>query len=180
MLFPPFSILSTQYSIAAEGRRAGRMFGYGVEFPDDNGSWQMIDGTTFDLSTLQPDNLFVYCLNADDEPHFLHALTYNDDGFLVAETAAEAAVCESTSTLLPDAFEQGTGALALPFGPNYVYDGNSEGNKVELLAAFADPANYKASNIPYEIKSNATPFSTLSNVAALVAVPMVVASLWFL
>jgi hypothetical protein len=158
-----------------------------VQFPDDTGTWadDSAAGGVFDLSTTQPDNMFVYCLNADDEPHFVHALIYNNAGFAgvasstgspsplpsnatePTETESNATTvtsrldvamtCEVTTTLLPKSLApnaDGTpakGVLALPFAPNYVYEGVRDGNKVELLAAFADARNYKPSNTPYNI-----------------------------
>jgi hypothetical protein len=65
---------------------------------------------------------------------------------------------EFTETSIPSDFEndQSNGVLTLPFFPNYLYNGPREGNKVELLAAFADPANYAGSSTPYNINTSGT------------------------
>jgi hypothetical protein len=146
-----------QYSIPKGGISAGRIFAYGVQFPSDMGTWEIVDDSTFDLSTTKPDNTFIYCLNADDKPHFLHAMIYSDEGFAPSAAAGsqnETSTAESTfdvsQTSLPESLTA-TGSLVLPFAPNYLYEGIREGDKVELIAAFLDPANFKGSNTPYDI-----------------------------
>jgi hypothetical protein len=143
-----------QYAIPSGGIKAGRVFGYGVQFPDDQGVWEVVDDSTFDLSTTQPDNLLIYCYNADDVPHFLQSLIYSNTGYSEAGLMSY----EFTETSIPSDFEndQSNGVLTLPFFPNYLYNGPREGNKVELLAAFADPANYAGSSTPYNINTSGT------------------------
>jgi hypothetical protein len=138
-----------KYSIPPGGIKAGRVFGYGVKFPDDLGLWDGND-TTFDLSSTQPDSLSIYCYNGDDEPHFLQALIYSDIGFSDAGLPSY----EFTETSIPDGLEISKGALVLPFSSNYLYVGPREGRKEELLAAFADPSNYAGSSTPYNINTS--------------------------
>lgn len=148
----PFWFLS-QYAIPSGGIKAGRVFGYGVQFPDDKGVWEVVDDSTFDLSTTQSDNLLIFCYNADDQPHFLQSLIYSDTGY----SPAGLPYYEFNETSIPDDFvgdELRKGVLALPFFPNYLYVGPKEGNKNELLAAFADPANYAGSETPYNINTS--------------------------
>lgn len=92
--------------------------------------------------------MFVYCINADDKPVFLNALTYNEDGFV--ETGLDS--YDFQNTALPPIY--GEGSLALPFAPSYLYVGPQEGTKSELLAAFSDPGNYQGSLIPYTINTS--------------------------
>jgi hypothetical protein len=139
-----------QYSIPQGGLAAGQIFAYGVQFPQDKGTWQPVNGGTFDLSATVPDNIIIYCMNADDKPHFLSALIYNTAGFQKA--GAESYNFSETSMPASLAVH---GALVLPFAPNYLYQGIRQGDKVELLAAFSDPANYKGSNVPYNIVTSA-------------------------
>jgi endonuclease I len=204
-----------QYAIPPEGRKAGRVFGYKVQFPDDTGTWadDTAAGGVFDLSTTQPDNMFVYCLNADDEPHFVHALIYNDAGFggvaspstgssptmpsnatavtepdnngtaVTSRLDVAATMCEVTTTMLPNALApnaDGTpakGVLALSFAPNYVYEGVRDGNKAELLAAFADARNYKPSNTPYNIVASSAVVSSVVGCWTMSLVSVVVVAL---
>ena len=140
-----------QYSIPAGGVSADRVFAYGVQFPDDKGTWEIVDDSTFDLQTTAPDNILIYCLNADDKPNFLHALVYSNDGF----KEAGAATYNVSETSMPESLTLKDGALALPFAPNYLYEGVREGDRTELVAAFSDPANYKGSNTPYNIVTSA-------------------------
>lgn len=93
----------------------------------------------------------MYCVNADDKPVFLNAITYDKAGF-VARGSQEKYNYSTTS--LPPMY--GWGSLALPFAPNYLYEGPKEGTKTELLAAFANPDNYRGSNIPYTINTSAS------------------------
>lgn len=137
-----------EYQVPEGGVRAGRIFAYGVDFPADTGVWSTVDNTVFDLATIAPDNLFVYCLNADDEPHFLSAVTYGgsfvDSGLLEYKDG---------ETALPTKLQESeAGSLQLPFSPNYLYEGINSGTRVELLVAFNDPQNYAGSEIPYDIQ----------------------------
>jgi endonuclease I len=158
--------LFLQYSIPSGGIKAGRVFGYGVQFPDDEGTWEVVDDSTFDLSTTQPDNIFIFCYNADDKPHFLQSLIYSDTGYSEAGLPSY----EFNETSVPDDFARAgeKGVLSLPFSPNYLYVGPKEGNKNELLAAFADPANYAGSETPYNINTSGSEARTV--IVALVAI----------
>ena len=138
-----------QYFIPSGGIKAGRVFGYGVQFPDDKGTWEVVDDSTFDLSSTQADNLLVYCYNADGVPQFLQVLSYSDTGFVEAGLPTY----EFTETSIPDDLTT-TGVIALPFQSNYLYVGPKEGNREELLAAFADPANYAGSSTPYNVNTS--------------------------
>ena len=142
-------LLCNQYLIPAGGIKAGRVFGYGVEFPDDKGTWEVVDDSTFDLSSTQGDSLLIYCYNADGVPQFLQALIYTETGF----SQAGLPTYEFTETSIPDDLTT-TGVITLPFQSNYLYVGPKEGNKEELLAAFADPANYAGSSTPYNINTS--------------------------
>lgn len=132
------------------GIKAGRVFGFGVQFPDDKGSWENVDDSTFDLSSTRADNLLIYCYNADGVPQFLQALIYSNTGFSDAGLPSY----DFNETSIPDDFTTGTGVITLPFHSNYLYVGPKEGNKEELLAAFADPANYAGSSTPYNINTS--------------------------
>jgi len=128
--------------------QASQVFGFGVQYPDDKGSWDYLDA--FDLSSSFGDNILVYCLDVNEEPHFLSALTYNgnfSEPNLVEYTASE--------TARPIELEN-AGSVALPFSPNYLYQGPDQGRKDELLAAFQNPANYLGSDLPYNILTDDT------------------------
>lgn len=138
----------TQYFLPEGGQRPGDLFGYGVKFPKQKGTWSDSEGSLFDLNSVAGDNIFVYCINADDKPVFLNAITYDKAGFV----APSQDTYDYATTTLPPMY--GWGSLALPFAPNYLYEGPKEGTKTELLAAFANPDNYRGSSIPYTINTS--------------------------
>lgn len=154
------------------GIKAGRVFGYGVQFPDDKGTWEVVDDSTFDLSSTQADNLLIYCYNADGVPQFLQALIYTNTGF----SEPGLPTYEFTETSIPNDLTT-TGVITLPFQSNYLYIGPKEGNKEELLAAFADPANYAGSSTPYNINTSGTShyFSLIISIALAVMTVIVTA-----
>ena len=139
-----------EYTIGEGGLAAGKAFGYGLTFPDDKGTWKYTG--SFDLSTSIPDNMLLYCLDEYEEPHFLLALTYNgnfSDPNLYEYTSSETALPQNI-------LDADYGSLALPFFPNYLYQGRNDGTEEQLLEAFKDPANYAGSFTPYEFDLEGT------------------------
>ena len=102
----------------------------------------------FDIPSDVPDHMLVYCLDGDDQPHFLSAITTNNGAF--SEAGLPATSYNTTDTALPADLDQ-DGNLALPFFANYLYTGNQEGSRTELVALFKDPANYKGRSTPYNV-----------------------------
>lgn len=133
-----------QYSVPEGGIPAGSVFAYGPTYPNDKGTWEKFE--LFDLQSATPDNILVYCINADDEPHFISALAYNEGAF--SEPGLETYTNGETS--IP-AETVDDGSIALPFSPNYLYTGPRTGYRSELIAAFKDPMNYQGSNTAYNI-----------------------------
>lgn len=147
-----------QYLIPEEGIKAGSIFGYGILFPGQNGEWlESAEETSFDLSTVGPDSMLLYCLNAIDKPVFLSAITYNDNGFANAGEPSYA----TGETSLPETLAA-TGSLSLPFAPNYMYVGPLEGKRDTLLVAFSDSSNFQGSLVPFEIETNASEASSFT------------------
>ena len=166
------SFVRSQYSIPEGGLNAGDVFGYNVQFPNDQGSWEEVSsaseeessgGGVFDLTSSVPDNMLVYCLDADEQPHFLSAITTNGDGF--SEEGLDSYT--TSETALPEELGEGSGGgkLVLPFQPNYLYTGIREGDRNELVAAFADPANYEGRDTPYNIVTSGATKGVLSLLA---------------
>jgi hypothetical protein len=81
----------------------------------------------------------------------------------------------TSETALPDALKK-AGSVALPFFPNYVYEGPSSGRREELIAAFGDPNNYKGSQTPYQIPTSGTTlkFGATRFVAATTALAIII------
>ena len=92
------------------------------------------------------DNMLVYCLDADEKPHFISAITTNNGAFT---EAGKASYTVSETALPQDLVDNGN--LALPQELNFLYIGSREGDRPELVAAFKDPANYQGRSTPYSI-----------------------------
>jgi hypothetical protein len=148
--------------IPVDGIKAGSVFGYGVTFPDQSGEWaESEEEKKFDLSTIGPDSLLIYCLNADNKPFFLSALTYNGNFSEPGQLSYD-----PSETSLPAALAE-IGGLALPFAPNYLYAGSTDkGRREELLEAFYNPTNFQGSLISFEIKTSAAGISSASCVVS--------------
>ena len=151
------------YSISEDGIKIQQLFGLGVTYPDDKGTWDY-EGP-FDLSTSFGDNLLIYCLNEYGEPHFVSALTYNGnfsepnlDSYTFSETA------------LPAGLEN-HGGLALPFYPNYLYQGPQVGDADQIREAFSDPENYVGSMLPYDIDTSVGGSGTSGAIKPAASVP---------
>lgn len=136
--------------IPQDGVRAGSVFGYGVTFPDQSGKWRdSEDEKKFDLSTIGPDSLLIYCLTSDNKPFFLSALTYNGNFSDAGKLSYD-----PSETSLPSELAD-VGGLALPFASNYLYNGPTvEGKRDELLAAFYNPTNFQGSIVAFEIDTS--------------------------
>jgi len=138
-----------QYSIPESGLQDGAVFGYNLDFPNDEGEWEM-EGS-FNIPRDVPDNMLVYCLDGDDQPHFLSAITTNNGTF--TELGLEASFYTASDTALPAELTQ-DGNLPLLFAANYLYIGTIGANgesRPEIVAAYKDPANYEGSSNPYDV-----------------------------
>jgi hypothetical protein len=90
------------------------------------------------------DQFFLYCLDADDLPHFITGFSYNGAWMEAEDIRALEEVPLDKSALPEDLFE--LGAVFLPHGDNHIYTGEVAGSTAELLLQFMDPLNYEASN----------------------------------
>jgi hypothetical protein len=135
----------------------------------------------FDLS-VAGDQLFLYCLDADDLPHFITGFSYNGD-WTDAQDLADLDpddVPLDQSALPEDLFE--LGSVALPHADNHLYIGNLTGSKAELLSEFMKPDNYEPSDaLRFELVESkgsgvASLFSALVTTVAMV--PLVVVLLF--
>lgn len=145
-----------QYILPEGGQLPGSLFGYGVTFPLQQGTWSEADGSLFDLSSVA-DNIFVYCIDADNRPVFLNAITYGSWGLVAPSQDTD----DYAATTLPPI--SGWGSLALPWASNFLYTGPKTGTKTELLTAFAHPGNYQGSLVPYTIDNGVTDHDFASN-----------------
>jgi endonuclease I len=163
-----------QFNIPEGGIEAGIIFGYGEGSPYSD-QWEEAEGL-FDLS-VGGDQLFLYCLDADELPHFITGFSFNGDWADAQDIAALDEVPLGQSALPEDLFE--FGSVALPHADNNLYIGTFEGTRAVLLTAFMNPVNYEQSNdLRYELDSNRNSgaFSIFSAVVAtLTILPLVVA-----
>jgi hypothetical protein len=164
-----------QFNIPEGGIIAGDSFGYGDGSPFSE-LWEEPEGL-FDLS-VTGDQFFLYCLNADDEPHFISGFSYNGE-WADAEDLADPVPLDK-SALPEDLIE--FGSVALPHIDNYLYRGITTGNKTDLLAEFMDPEKYEGSDdARWGLGKIEDPSGALSLFSALVTtvaiVPLVVALL---
>ena len=113
----------------------GELFGYGSNSPLAE-NWTIQDSQIFNIG--RRDNLFLYCLSASGEPHFLHGVS--SSGPWASANLTKEAYNTGTSAL-PDSLQL-LGSLALGFSNNYVYTGIPEGNKDDLVASFSNAGNY--------------------------------------
>jgi hypothetical protein len=90
------------------------------------------------------DQFFLYCLDADDLPHFITGFSYNGAWMEAEDIQALDEIPLDKSALPEDLFE--LGAVFLPHADNHIYTGNVSGNTTDLLIEFMDPLNYEASN----------------------------------
>jgi hypothetical protein len=136
-MFILFYSSQQQFTIPKTGIAAGEAFGLGGESPH-NEHWEMLTdqgGGMFDLS-VQGDQLFIYCLDADDIPNILWGFNYNGPW-------SEAGLEDygNDKSALPTELEN-LGSNSLPHADNCVYSGALMGRKAELQVLFMDSANW--------------------------------------
>jgi hypothetical protein len=134
-------LLSSQFNIPEGGIAAGSIFGYGDGSPYSE-QWESPEGL-FDLS-VAGDQFFLYCLDADDLPHFITGFSYNGAWMEAEDIQALEEVPLDKSALPEDLFE--LGAVFLPHADNHIYTGNLTGSTTDLLLEFMDSSNYEASD----------------------------------
>jgi hypothetical protein len=158
-----------QFNIPEGGVGAGVIFGYGDGSPMSD-QWEDPEGL-FDLS-VTGDQLFLYCLDADDLPHFITGFSYNGPWMEAEDIQALDEVPLDQSALPEDLFE--VGAVFLPHGDNHIYVGNLTGSPADLLLEYMDPSNYEASDalryglVDQDDSGARNLFSALATVSAMV------------
>ena len=130
-----------QFSIPEEGVPAGESFGIG-ENSSLSENWELFGD--FELDT-DGDQVFVYCLNADNEPNFLWGLSYNGAWVVNASVTNDDSVYGTKSSALPESL-QTLGNTVLNHSDNCIYRGALAGRKGDLQAQFMDPTNFVCSN----------------------------------
>jgi hypothetical protein len=124
-------------------------------------SWEEI-ASPFSLST-DGDNLFVYCLDADDVPNFLWGFSYN--GPWLDANLGDADYGEGFSAL-PRSLNF-LGSTALTHNDNCAYNGTLTGRKTELQQRFMDPEEWFCQDSPRFILRPTDPPSASPHVVAM-------------
>lgn len=146
LIFSRFAFIvtaCTQFTIPEEGISAGQAFGLGPGSPFEE-SWELVgDAETqpFSLNT-DGDNVFVYCLDADNVPNFLWGYSYSGPW---ADSGLPDADYGEALSALPESIEN-LGNLALEHNDNCVYNGKLAGRKTELQKEFMDPTLFTCLN----------------------------------
>ncbi len=131
---------------------AGTSFGFGDTASAYKDYWSEYTpgGLLFDIGTAG-DNLFLYCLNADNEPHIITAFT--NVGVWLDGDLGEATY-GTNSSALPDALAD-AGSLALPHYDNCIYAGplrlnadGSEINQQQIREYLITPSYWECQDAP--------------------------------
>jgi hypothetical protein len=143
-----------------EGIGPGDVFAYGVSLKTDKGSWTDVSGVNGSasvpllLGTQTGDSILLYCMNADNEPHFITGVVYNSGSSWSEAGLAQYGFNESS---LPDQLKDAKeGHVALPLNANYLYTGMQSGKRSDLVVAFSSPNNYNASLTAFQIDTSDT------------------------
>lgn len=148
------TIGTIQYKLPITGIEPGVAFGYGITIPNTtSGIWtQMNESSPFILSNINGNNMFIYCLNADNIPQFIGGLINNKQGNW--SDAGLPTYYTNESALPTQLSTSGEGYIALPFYPNYVYNGPEYGLRTELVQSFMNISNYQGSNNPFDLDTS--------------------------
>lgn len=103
------------------------------------------------------DHFHLYCINADNDPHFIFSLGFNavegwrPDALPPAEYGKSSAL---PAKLSPH------GNVLLPGFSNWFYNGTQNASAAVLIPAFSNATNWIGSDQPFEIESGASTFTT--------------------
>jgi len=132
--------------LPAAGLQPGERFG---TYGDTKASWQAVNGT-FNMAPWG-DNIFLYCLDDDSKPHFIHGMsTFGAwsapglEGYDVNQSALPGDLIESH--------------LALEGFSSWRYNSNAlqSGSPDQMKAALSDEGNWEGSDITYGLSSTAS------------------------
>lgn len=154
----------SQYKIPEGGIEAGQVFGYNADLNTDanKGDWSIVDDSLFDLHP-DGDTLLLYCINADDEPHFISGLSFS--GSWSPEGLASYNTSESA---LPARLDP-LGSVAVQGYANWLYNGTQQAGRDVLIPSFSNSSNWAGSDLRYQISSAWGQTAMLSTLASLAA-----------
>jgi len=126
-----------QFAVPEGGLSLGQSFGFGPDSPyEDN--WEPVGDGNFELST-EGDQIFIYCLDADNVPNFLWGFSY---GGPWKDAGLDPSEYGETSSALPATLEF-LGNTALPHRDNCVFQNQVSGRKTRLQSEFMDPTLFQ-------------------------------------
>ena len=148
VLTVPYCFIISQYKIPEEGIEAGQLFGYNADFNTDadQGEWSIVDDSMFALHP-DGDTLLLYCINADDEIHFISGLSYSGPWAPIDQNDYG-----TDQSALPDRLNP-LGSVAVQGYANWVYNGTQVANRDVLIPSFSDSSNWVGSDLRYQFSS---------------------------
>lgn len=105
------------------------------------------------------DHFHLYCINADNEPHFIFSLGFNQVESWKPEALPPAEYGKSSA--LPARLDP-NGSVLLPGFSNWFYNGTQNASATVLIPAFSNADNWIGSDRPFEIDSAAAAVSGVS------------------
>jgi hypothetical protein len=157
--------------VPEEGFNQGKVFAYGIV--QDNITLVEYNHTGPNQFDLNPDgdHILIYCMNADNQPHFINAITYQ------VGWAEEGLANYTTGTsALPKRLDP-LGSVALGEFSNWYYNGTRTGSADVLIPAFSNASSWVGSDIPYNLPSGAMERNVMRSLLVSAAIGLVV-MLW--
>lgn len=171
-----------QYKIPETGIASGVQFGM---FGEGLKEWGVHEDTTFALNP-KGDNLFLYCLNQYNEPHFVFGISYgnhtwSENGVLSGDSSNPFWGLEQSA--LPEEL-MGVGSIELPGYGNWRYVGPSGLSVDRMKSSFSNSSHWEGSDLRFSFSAASTsgesserPFVTAATTKGMLVVITVI-NLW--
>jgi hypothetical protein len=138
-------MIITQYKIPDGGLGQSQIFG----LYEESTNWETINDSTFALHP-EGDNLFLYCLTAEGEPHFIYGFSFFGEW---DEAGLE--TYPVSNSALPASLED-VGSVAVEGFSNWRYAGPRTGTPAVMKEAFSIQANWIGSDLRYDMSPPGT------------------------
>jgi len=137
--------------VLTEDVDAGVPFSYNVDSQENvtMPAWDLVDGDEFSIRQ-DGDTLMLYCMNADNIPHFINAVTFHNDGFS-ERGLDEYPVGQSAMPTNRYSSLTGVATVELSGYSNWFYNGTQEAKAAVLKPAFSDPNSWFGSDLAFDI-----------------------------
>lgn len=135
--------MALQFTIPPDGLSVNQLFGYFDTNKETE--WPAVNNSNSFALNPAGDNLFVYCLDDTDTPHFIAGMTWSAGGW--KQNCTTEADCGIEGSVLPESL---AGVVVEGF-PNWRYAGPTLAEPNELRAAMADTKNWEGSDVRYDL-----------------------------